>query len=454
MKNYYQRHYGEEEPNIQDPLAEADLAAYQRRLEQQANGLEEVGRSRAQQRSRQQAHTQGQRVHRQQETREQTGRYSRGYYDGYADAIDELNERLAEEDDDYDFGRHYRGKPSAPKKRRKVVYEYPAEERVVVRRKRKRRGHPLLVVLIILIVLIVLAAFAASRFLFRNVSHVEPVADAAADAHAQGAGVSLYKDPSVKNILLIGSDQRVSEEERQRSDTMIICSINTRTKSITLTSLMRDMYLPIPDYGYNKLNAAYALGDMELLDETVQENFGIDINGNALVDFDGFLQALTAVGNIEMELTQEEADYMNSGGWEDQGTGVNDGTWNLHAGVNSLTPAQALAYCRIRYVGNSDWERTERQRKVVMAALAQFRRSDPLTQARVMSEAMANVTTDMSDRTLLTSMFRALVAGGSNVQNYLIPVDGAYYIDNIDGMDVLVPDIAQNSIYLKEYIYG
>ena len=288
-----------------------------------------------------------------------------------------------------------------------------------------------------------------------KVDHIDPVANTIADDHARAAGVSLKSSPFVKNILLIGSDRRSTQEERQRSDTMILCSINGKTGEITLTSLMRDMYVPIPDYGYNKLNAAYAFGDVALLDETIQEDFGINIDGNVLVDFDSFLQTLTSVGNIDIELTAEEAQYLNSGAWEDQGEGSgNDGSWNLQGGMNSLTPAQALAYCRIRYVGNSDWERTERQRRVVMAAITKIKHSNPITQYRVLSGVLEHVTTDMTRGSLIGTFFRGILAARGDMKTYLIPVEGTYYADYVDGMSVLVPDLEQNSAYLKEYIYG
>ena len=452
MKNYYERLDGSSK-EITDPLQEADVNIYQKNLEQQAENLQDAGTRRTQQNV--QTHQEEQFQQTDQPT-DSTVRYEKGYYDGYADALEEINERLAaEEEDEYDFGRHYSGKDR--RKKKKIVYEdvYGSDEEVVVRRrKREHRGHPVLVTILVLLILLVVGAFFLSKALFGQVTRLDPVADQAADAHANANGVLLMSDPAVKNILLIGSDARETDGSRQRADTMILCSINSNTGSITLTSFMRDMYVPIPEYGSDKLNAAYAYGDMLLLDETIQEDFGIDINGNVLVDFEGFIQALTAVGNINIELTQEEASYLNGGGWEDQGSYGNDGTWNLQAGMNSLTPAQTLAYCRIRYIGNSDWERTERQRKVVMAAFSQFKHSNPLTQYRVISGAMSSMTTDMPDRTLLTLLFRLLLLRSAEVQNYLIPVDGTYYIDYIDGMDVLVPDLAQNSSYLKEFIYG
>ncbi len=457
MDNFNENLKGEKK-EITDPLQETDVNIYQKSLEQQADNLQDAGARRMQQ--EQQRMWEEQRRQQARRQREGSVRYEKGYYDGYADALDEINERLAaEEEDEYDFGRHYSGKDR--KKKKRVTYEevyggnvYDDEEPVVRKKRKKHRGHPILTTIIVLIILILVGAFFLARALFGRVTRVDPVADQAADAHANAVGVILEKDPAVKNIMLIGSDARSSDGTRQRSDTMILCSINTNTSTITLTSFMRDMYVPIPDYGYDKLNAAYAYGDMLLLDETIQEDFRVDINGNAVVDFDGFIQALTAVGNINVELTQEEADYLNGGGWEDQGLNGNDGTWNLQAGMNSLTPAQALAYCRIRYIGNSDWDRTERQRKVIMAAFSQFKHSNPITQYSVISDALGSVTTDMSNMTLMSLLFRALLLRNSEVENYLIPVEGTYYIDFIDGMDVLVPDLEQNSAYLKEFIYG
>lgn len=193
---------------------------------------------------------------------------------------------------------------------------------------------------------------------------------------------------------------------------------------------------------------------MELLDETIQEDFGIDINGNAVVDFDGFVQAIGALGNLDIELTQEEADYMNGGGWEDQGDYANLDGWNLTAGVNSLTPAQTLAYCRMRYVGNSDWERTDRQRRVIMTAYDKFKKSNPLRQAMVINKAMPSITTDMTNTSLLKAIFQVLLLRGSSIDNYRAPLEGYYEITNIDGMDVLLPDMAANSAYIQGIIYG
>ena len=94
----------------------------------------------------------------------------------------------------------------------------------------------------------------------------------------------------VINILLIGEDAR-DGQTGQRTDTIIVLSLNRKKNITTMTSIMRDTYVNIPGHGGDRINAAYAYGGIDLLDQTIEENFGITIDGNMKVDFDGFLEA-------------------------------------------------------------------------------------------------------------------------------------------------------------------
>ena len=265
--------------------------------------------------------------------------------------------------------------------------------------------------------------------------------------------IDMMENDSIKNILLIGQDAREGEE-RQRSDTMIICSINTHTDKVLLASLMRDMYVPIPGYSNNRINAAYVFGGMELLDEVIEQDFGIPIDGNIEVDFEGFVEAMDVIGGVDIELTAEEAGYLSAGGWEDQGEYANDGTWELQPGMNTLTPPQALAFSRIRHVGNSDWERTDRQRRVIMAAFSKISSSSTAKLLSIADSILPYITTDLSNKELLGYVKTLSVAGITDFESYRIPADGYYSSENIGGMSVLVPDLPKNSELLKEYIYG
>ena len=259
-----------------------------------------------------------------------------------------------------------------------------------------------------------------------------------------GVDIDVMKDQNVSNILLIGQDTRVPGE-RARSDSMIICSINKNTNEITLVSIMRDMYVPIPGYSDNRINAAYQFGGMELLDQVIEESLGVHIDGNVEVNFEGFINAFTQIGNIDIELYQAEADHLNS----------QNSSWNLTAGVNSLTPEQALAYSRIRYVGNSDWERTDRQRRVLMAAFNKIAGGSVFDMINMADAIFPYLTTDMTNDQILGYVYTLATSGMSMGENYRLPVDGYYTNETLRaGMEVLVPDLNANSQLLQEYLYG
>ena len=372
--------------------------------------------------------------------------YDSRYYDNppYHDTYDVRGSGRYDDryEDDYDSRMDDYDRDYAPRRRPKKKKRHPV----------RRFFRNLLLSLLAVIIAVSLLLFLA----LRKVNHVDPVADKAADDNTAADGYSTMSDASVTNILLIGQDAREGETQT-RSDSMIICSINMKTKQVVLTSLMRDMYVAIPGYGYDKLNAAYAYGGMELLDTAIQEDFGIDINGNVEVGLEAFLESMLAVGDLDIDLTQEEADYLNAhpdlGMSTDPEEGGTSETWNLTAGTNTMTSSQLLAYCRMRYIGNSDWDRTRRQRTVLTAAIAKFKKSGPLKQYSIISSAAPSITTDITDPNLLVDLFKGLYCSGDMV-NYQIPVEGTYYADNMDGADVLVPDMEANSAYLKSYIYG
>lgn len=252
------------------------------------------------------------------------------------------------------------------------------------------------------------------------------------------------KEPKVKNILLIGQDRRVgASETRARSDTVIICSINEETNKITLTSLMRDMYVPIPGYYDNRFNSAFAYGGIELLDQTIEEDFGIRLDGNVEVDFEGFLDVMGLIAPLEIELKDYEVGYMNSGT-----------TWGLHTGVNSLNAEQLLRYARMRYVGRADWERTERQRRVLTAAFNKARGRSFAELTDLVDAALPCLRTDLSNMEILSYIYTVLSHKMTIGETYRLPVEGTYTAEKIWGMDVLVPDLEANSEYLHQYIYG
>ena len=246
----------------------------------------------------------------------------------------------------------------------------------------------------------------------------------------------------VMTILLIGQDRRPGEI-RARSDVMMLCTINPNTKTLTLTSLMRDLYVTIPGYKSNRINVPYLLGGMDLLKKTVKHNFGITVDGCIEVDFNGFMDVVELVGGVDMELTQVEADHLNA---NETFYGFPEESWNLKAGKNHLDAKQALSYSRIRKVGNSDFGRTERQRKVITAMLAQLKTLSVSQLNSLLMTGASLVTTDMSSTELLsTAMSMIPMLSELQVNSLQIPADGTYYDANIEGVGlVLVGDMTKN----------
>lgn len=250
------------------------------------------------------------------------------------------------------------------------------------------------------------------------------------------------------NVLLIGKDQW-DMEDYGRSDTVILCSLDADSDTVTMVSFLRDLYVTIPGHSHNKLNAAYALGGAELLVETLQENFGVHVDATIEIDFSGYIRMIDYFGGVEIDLTAEEADYLNSGKiW----TPDQDGSWNLTEGVNLLTGTQTLAYSRIRKL-DSDFVRTERQRGVLEKLMKKFHDS----QREQMLEAMGclldqSVTSMTQQELMLYAMgFYPVLMDGTLV-SLQVPAEGTWSYDTVSGMSVIRVDAEANREILAELL--
>ena len=209
---------------------------------------------------------------------------------------------------------------------------------------------------------------------------------------------------------------------------------------MVMTSFLRDIYISLPEYngkkyGGNRLNVPYAIGGMEMLDQALLENFGVEVDHNIEVDFSGFEKVIDAVGGVKLTLTGNEA-YVVGGG--------------AKSGENLLNGKQALEYSRIRKL-DSDFGRAERQRKVISALVDQAK-SLSLTQLLEVADAVFPMfTTDMTNAeiiTYITEFFPILTELQITTQS--VPVEGEYYFANIAGMSVLALDFDKVNQRLAE----
>ncbi len=192
-------------------------------------------------------------------------------------------------------------------------------------------------------------------------------------------GFEEIKDKEIINVALFGLDTRNTNSFSGNSDSIMILSLNTKTKKVKITSIMRDSFVPIVKNGkttYSKINSAYASGGPELAIRTLNQTFGLDISEYATVNFYGMIDIIDAVGGIDAELTRAEvtwADYVLNDCIDEicKNMGLNPKNYYITtSGKHHLNGVQAVAYSRIRYVANvwgtnNDYGRTDRQRYVM-----------------------------------------------------------------------------------------
>lgn len=262
----------------------------------------------------------------------------------------------------------------------------------------------------------------------------------------QSSGDLITKSEHVINILLIGQDRR-PDQGRQRSDSMILVTVNKQKKTLVMTSFMRDLYVSLPEwngrtFAPNRLNVNYALGGMGMLDKCLEETFGVVVDHNIEVDFSGFERIIDALGGVNINLTAAEADYIRNS----QG--------GLHAGVNRLYGAAALSYSRIREL-DGDYQRTARQRRVLTAILERCRNMDATTVMRLVDTVLPIITTDMTNSDITRYVVELLpLLPELTVESQTVPARGTYSHQLIRGMSVVVADFDECRQFLEETIGG
>ena len=231
--------------------------------------------------------------------------------------------------------------------------------------------------------------------------------------------VPVVRGDHLINIMLIGQDKRPGQG-RQRSDSMILVTVNKSKKTITLTSFMRDQYVQIPGYQPHKLNHTYQYGGMNLLNKTLLLNFGVHVDGDVEVDFNGFEKIVDLLGGVEIVLTKAEAECLS----------MRSGT-QIPEGKNLLNGKIAQMYSRLREI-DSDYQRAERQRKVIMSIINTYK-SKPVDElVSIMEEILPYVTTNMSNSEILGYALEVFpLLPEMKFDNLRIPVDGTFQQGNV-----------------------
>lgn len=271
----------------------------------------------------------------------------------------------------------------------------------------------------------------------------------------QADSTPIMEDKDVFNILFIGSDTRKSGGTG-RSDAMIVISINKKTKAITATSFLRDIYLQIPGRKNNRINEAYAVGGEDLLMDTLEQNFKLKINKYVSVDFYAFIDIVDAVGGVTLDVTDKEIPVINRYIAEiNRLTGQELTKDSLtKEGKLLLNGKQALGYSRNRYVGNNDFERTDRQRRVLEQIFLGVKDLNLIDMNNLLNVILPQVTTNLTKGELFSLILSLPSYRKYELQQWRVPINGSYTDLRIRGMEVLGIDFEENINEIQSRIYG
>lgn len=238
-------------------------------------------------------------------------------------------------------------------------------------------------------------------------------------AENQETSANYQNADGIYNLLLIGVDRR-DDSWYGNSDTMVLVTFNDNEKQICLTSFLRDLVADIPQVGVRKLNAACAYGGPKLLVKTMRENYAVDIDNYAMVDFDSAESVIDALGGVDLELSEDEAAYVGLSG----------------SGLLHLDGEHAVSYARDRTTGGTyDFGRTQRQRNVIMAIIQKAQKGGFPSLDEAAKATLPYITHNLTQRRLISFISKLPTYVKYNLAEQHIPFDGEWHSDH----EILIP---------------
>ncbi len=268
------------------------------------------------------------------------------------------------------------------------------------------------------------------------------------------SAVQAKESSDVINILVCGEE--AIHDDRGRTDSIMIATINQKDNNLCLTSIMRDTYVKIPGFQDNKINAAYHNGGMKTLVATIKENFGIQVDGYVLVNFSSFQKIIDAIGGVDIKLSEEEVSYLNRTNYIS-----NRAYHNLHVGVNHMNGNQALGYARVRYVSKDgqygDFARTLRHRTVMGAIYEKMMKKSTLDLVAMIPKILPLLTTNLKKEQIVNYLAAGVAVRDKNnkLRTLNVPIDGCYKITRVRKMSVILASpMDRNVEKMHRFIFG
>ena len=255
------------------------------------------------------------------------------------------------------------------------------------------------------------------------------------------------------NVLLLGCDS-YTKNDYQRTDSMIIVSINAAKGQVKLTSLMRDTWIPVPgSKNHRKLTELCAVGGPELTIRAINESFGMNISDYAIISMEGMAEIIDLIGGLDLDVTEEERKALNKGLFDLSPLSGMEPLEQSGEGVH-LNGNQATAFARIRKI-DSDYVRTERQRTVLLAIADKIKNGASAgTLLTIVTTLMGYVDTNLSLTEIMTIASVGMKLDLSTVEQYRVPVDGTFDSGTFNGVWCIKPNFEKNTNLLHSFIYG
>ncbi|WZL74392.1 LCP family protein [Clostridiaceae bacterium 35-E11] len=253
---------------------------------------------------------------------------------------------------------------------------------------------------------------------------------------------------AVQNILLIGIDSRRRDFQYGRADTIMIASLNKSKETIKLISVMRDTYVKISGYRNNKINATYNFGGAKLLKKTLNSNFQLNLEKYVVVDFSGFEKVIDAIGGLDVNIKKYEVNELNRCITDLKRRKVK---YIKKSGENHLNGMQVLAYSRIRNVGDSDYERTERQRTVIKRMIEKIKDLPLSKYPGILTSIYPYVKTNLTIKECLALAKDYYDVENWNISGMRIPTKESGRPKKINAMWVIDPNIKECTRIMKEF---
>lgn len=274
----------------------------------------------------------------------------------------------------------------------------------------------------------------------------------------------IYSSKNVFNILLIGTDERSENfSTNARGDTCMLLSINKKSGEIKLVSFERGMGVPILDGEfsgqYDWLTHTFRYGGADLMMREIQECFKVEVNRYVRVNLSTFIDGINAIGGVDIDLSQAEADYINYpqgtyAQYHIQEMKIADEVQKVTAGVNHLNGATAMLYARCRYI-DSDWGRVKRQQKLIQAAMNQIENLSISELNSMLDTILPLVQTNLKESEISGLLLYAPKFLNTQIDSITLPEQGTYgSMTGMGGRKLFATDFETNSKILYDFIYG